>query len=638
MNIIIPLGGLGERFKQEQYSFPKPLIMTLGKQMIFHLLDNLNLAENDKIYMIINRELEKYNFSEIIHGKYPRVSILYLDKQTEGAVETVLLGLNTPIGRQAVGKAVLMDCDNFYTTDILKVLRYQDSNSIVYFEDHQSNPIYSYLLMDPAAAEDRKGRILQIKEKQKISNFANTGCYCFRDIDQLRSYCVMIIEQNIRQRNEYYLSGLVQKMIDDGEVFIANKVEIEDYHCLGTPFQLKLYCNKKALEGEKKRVCFDLDGTLVTKPRKPGDYSTVEPIMKNIDYLRFLKKLGHTIIIHTARRMKTFSGNVGKVIQDIGKVTMDTFDKFGIPYDELYFGKPYADFYIDDLAVNANLDLEKEVGIYKMHIQERSYNEIHSSKIDVITKKSTSDKIKGEIHWYCNIPMDLRDLFPTLISYGPDFYTMEKIDGITFSYLYVNESLTETIFTKFLEAIRRIHTHPHQIDHSHIDPSNIYSNYTTKLVDRYKQYDYSSFPDIDKVYNRIKSGLQEYETNQTGICCMIHGDPVFSNILLDNHNNIKMIDMRGMMGSTLTVYGDVFYDLGKIYQSLIGYDEILLDRVISNSYKKTLLDAFRRFVTIYYGEEVFKWISLITQSLLFTLIPLHHNEKCIKYYQLITAC
>lgn len=32
--------------------------------------------------MIISRELEKYNFSETIHSRYPNLKILFLDKQT----------------------------------------------------------------------------------------------------------------------------------------------------------------------------------------------------------------------------------------------------------------------------------------------------------------------------------------------------------------------------------------------------------------------------------------------------------------------------------------------------------------------------------------------------------------------------
>ena len=46
MNIIIPLGGKGERFLKNGYTQPKPLIPILEKCMIDHVLDNIsyNLA------------------------------------------------------------------------------------------------------------------------------------------------------------------------------------------------------------------------------------------------------------------------------------------------------------------------------------------------------------------------------------------------------------------------------------------------------------------------------------------------------------------------------------------------------------------------------------------------------------------
>ena len=43
--------------------------------------------------------------------------------------------------------------------------------------------------------------------------------------------------------------------------------------------------------------------------------------------------------------MKTHNGNVGKILCDIGKITFNTLEKFNIPFDEIYFGKPYADVY-----------------------------------------------------------------------------------------------------------------------------------------------------------------------------------------------------------------------------------------------------------------------------------------------------
>jgi capsule biosynthesis phosphatase len=101
------------------------------------------------------------------------------------------------------------------------------------------------------------------------------------------------------------------------------------------------------------RICFDLDGTLVTAPAVPGDYSTVQPIPDRIALAQKLKAQGHTIIIYTARKMRTHGGNVGKVIAEVGLVTLRTITDFGIPCDELYFGKPEASYYVDDLAINA---------------------------------------------------------------------------------------------------------------------------------------------------------------------------------------------------------------------------------------------------------------------------------------------
>ena len=71
------------------------------------------------------------------------------------------------------------------------------------------------------------------------------------------------------------------------------------------------------------------------------------------------------------------------------------------------------------------------------------------------------------------------------------------------------------------------------------------------------------------------------ENNNNGFKTIIHGDPVFTNILIDNNNTIKFIDMRGKIGSKLSLYGDELYDWAKLYQSLIGYDEILQDKSIN---------------------------------------------------------
>ena len=93
--------------------------------------------------------------------------------------------------------------------------------------------------------------------------------------------------------------------------------------------------------------------------------------------------------------------------------------------------------------------------------------------------------------------------------------------------------------------------------------------------------------------------------------------------------------MRGKIGDNLTILGDVFYDYSKLYQSLIGYDEILLGEYVSNKYRTGLLNVFHQFIINNFGASNLENIRMITNSLLFSLIPLHSNENIYKYYDLI---
>lgn len=99
------------------------------------------------------------------------------------------------------------------------------------------------------------------------------------------------------------------------------------------------------------RICIDLDG-VICQLRQPGQsYAELEPVPGAVEKLRALRKAGHYLIIATARHMKTCSGNVGQVLARQGAVTLAWLARHGIEYDEIHFGKPHADVYIDDNAV-----------------------------------------------------------------------------------------------------------------------------------------------------------------------------------------------------------------------------------------------------------------------------------------------
>jgi hypothetical protein len=112
---------------------------------------------------------------------------------------------------------------------------------------------------------------------------------------------------------------------------------------------------------------------------------------------------------------------------------------------------------------------------------------------------------------------------------------------------------------------------------------------------------------------------------------MIHGDPVFTNVIINSQNELKMIDMRGKVGDLYTVGGDPIYDLSKIYQSLVGYDFVINNTPISIDAR--LLDYFEKWINKQYSLDI-ETVKKYTASLYFTLIPLHNDEKCQQYYQM----
>lgn len=102
------------------------------------------------------------------------------------------------------------------------------------------------------------------------------------------------------------------------------------------------------------RICIDLDGVICSIKKKGETYMDVSPLEGAIEKIKGLKESGHYIIINTARHMKTTESNLGLINARITKITLDWLDKHEIPYDEIYFGKPWAQVYIDDNAFRFN--------------------------------------------------------------------------------------------------------------------------------------------------------------------------------------------------------------------------------------------------------------------------------------------
>ena len=95
---------------------------------------------------------------------------------------------------------------------------------------------------------------------------------------------------------------------------------------------------------------FDVDNTICENKTGDMSYADVRPFPEALETLRWLRQEGHTIILHTARHMKTCAGNQGKVLKLQGKVLFDWLEQHDVPYDEIWWSKPYAHLIVDDIA------------------------------------------------------------------------------------------------------------------------------------------------------------------------------------------------------------------------------------------------------------------------------------------------
>jgi len=246
LTVMIPLGGIGSRFQKEGYTAPKPFVNVFGTPMIVKVIDSLKLKPVDALVIVYNPQFIDRKLWVPLKEKYPNMKLVELKGPTRGAAETVLIGLKG-LPRELVKRPVMLaDGDCFYAEDIVAKYRAiaTGANGVFFFRDTQPKPMYSYI------KTEADGKITEVKEKVKISDNANSGCYCFMSGEELKAQCVALLSSNKTQTGqltthtvgEYYTSGVIATMIEQGALFKGLQIDPRLMYVLGTPPQLEQYC------------------------------------------------------------------------------------------------------------------------------------------------------------------------------------------------------------------------------------------------------------------------------------------------------------------------------------------------------------------------------------------------------------
>nr|ABH02988.1 SpaE [Spirochaeta aurantia] len=242
LQILFPMGGLGQRFRDQGYDLPKPLIAVDGEPMVLRALRSFDGLVGDlKIIFIVRQDAQTdHGLAESLVDYVPGATCVLLAGNTRGAVETCLVAANlidtdTPL--------VVMDCDLAFRSReyFSRLSRFgsPDGGDGLLLSFPSQSPRYSY------AQIDASGRVVDTAEKVVISQNALAGAYGFRSGRLFREYAERLVTRPLNsEMREYYLSFLFREMVGAG--LTVHLAKADEYHSFGTPEELAAYHRHEA--------------------------------------------------------------------------------------------------------------------------------------------------------------------------------------------------------------------------------------------------------------------------------------------------------------------------------------------------------------------------------------------------------
>lgn len=219
MNVLIPMAGAGSRFEKAGYTFPKPLVEVKNKPMIQVITENLNI-DAKHIYICQQSHYDKYNLKTLLNLISPNCEAVLIDGITEGAACTTLLAKHLIDNDEPL---IIANSDQFVEWN---------SNEFMYsmIADTIDAGILTFTATHPKwsfAKLDENGYVMEVAEKNPISDIATVGIYYWKKGSDYVKYAEQMIKKDIRVNNEFYVCPVYNEAIQDGlkvKTFHINKM------------------------------------------------------------------------------------------------------------------------------------------------------------------------------------------------------------------------------------------------------------------------------------------------------------------------------------------------------------------------------------------------------------------------------
>jgi NDP-sugar pyrophosphorylase family protein len=237
MHILIPMAGRGSRFNNTEYTLPKPLIKINNRPLIEYVIESLDL-EGDYIFVVQKWHIEEYAIDKILRKIKPDCRIIDIDYTTEGPACSALLAKEL-IDNET--ELLITNCDQIMNWDgktFLNTCKLYDGTIVTYYENSNKN---SY------AKINTKGRVVEVKEKQVISNISLNGIHYWKRGRYFVESAEQMISNGERYNSEFYIGPSYNYLISKGYEIGIHHIPNEQHNAVGIPEDLEKYLIRRNL-------------------------------------------------------------------------------------------------------------------------------------------------------------------------------------------------------------------------------------------------------------------------------------------------------------------------------------------------------------------------------------------------------
>lgn len=241
IDIVITMGGLGSRFRKAGYTVPKYMIEAKGRTLFEWSMISLEGYRDraDKFIFIAmkdeNNDVEGFIKNRCFELNIIDPKVILLDYLTDGQATTAMLAEKYWDKDHAL---LIYNIDTYVEAGEMNSAELKGDGFIPCFQAEGDH--WSFVRLDDA------GRVVEIKEKKRISKYCTLGAYYFKTCALYEDLYNEYYKDENRElvNGEKYVAPLYDYLLSKGGEIYISDVAPDKVHVLGTPEELNEFLNE----------------------------------------------------------------------------------------------------------------------------------------------------------------------------------------------------------------------------------------------------------------------------------------------------------------------------------------------------------------------------------------------------------